>query len=46
MDALRWEPHWQDDRDLGSAKGKIIQLRFHLKNARLYAFQVINQQAQ
>ena len=46
LDALRWEPRWQDDRDLSSAKGKIIQLRFHLKNARLYAFQVINQQAQ
>ncbi len=46
LDALRWEPRWQDDRDLSSAKGKIIQLRFHLKNARLYAFQVINPQPQ
>tara|TARA_Y100001933_G_scaffold55720_1_gene55224 strand:+ start:1274 stop:1534 length:261 start_codon:yes stop_codon:yes gene_type:complete len=46
LDALRWEPRWQDDRDLGSAKGKIIQLRFHLKNARLYAIQVINPQPQ
>ena len=42
LDALRWEPRWQGGRDLGSAKGEIIQLRFHLKNGRLYAFQVIN----
>ena len=35
LDALRWEPRWEDDRELGSAKGEIIQLRFHLKNALL-----------
>ena len=42
IDALRWEPVWQNGNDLSLSKGKIIQLRFRLENAKLYAFQVIS----
>ena len=39
-DKLRLEPQWKDDADLSSLAGKAVRLRFHLKNAKLYSFQI------
>ena len=42
IDALRWEPNWANGRDLAALKGKLVRLRFQLRNAKLFAFQFIN----
>jgi hypothetical protein len=39
-DGLRLQPRWEGQADLGNLKGKAVRLKFHLKNARLYAVQV------
>ncbi|TFG49171.1 MAG: hypothetical protein E4H40_03405 [Candidatus Brocadiia bacterium] len=41
MDELRLTPTWKNDSRLSTLKGRVIRLRFHLKNARLYSFQVL-----
>ncbi|OFX16385.1 MAG: hypothetical protein A2Z18_03340 [Armatimonadetes bacterium RBG_16_58_9] len=38
VDELRLQPKWRDS--LAVLKGQVVQLRFSLKNAKLYAFQV------
>jgi hypothetical protein len=40
VDALRLEPSWKNGKRLSMLKGSVICLRFHLKNARLFAFHV------
>ncbi|MBI4659239.1 MAG: hypothetical protein HY735_10390 [Verrucomicrobia bacterium] len=40
VDGLRLQPRWQRHADLAALKGKVVRLKFHLQNARLYAFQV------
>ncbi len=40
VDELRLRPQWRGQDNLAALKGKVVRLRFHLKNARLYAFQV------
>ncbi|MBM4003800.1 MAG: hypothetical protein FJ295_11005 [Planctomycetes bacterium] len=40
-DSLRYRPTWGTRSDLAALEGKVIRLRFHLQNARLYAFQVV-----
>jgi hypothetical protein len=40
VDELRLQPSWNDGANLSTLKGKVVRLKFHLKNARLYAFQV------
>ncbi len=40
-DGLRLQPRWNTHADLGALKGKFVRLKFHLKNAKLYAFQVL-----
>ena len=39
-DNLRLELKWKGQADLSSLKGKVVRLRFHLRNAKLYSFQV------
>jgi hypothetical protein len=39
-DNLHLEPKWKGQADLSSLEGKVVQLRFHLANAKLYAFQI------
>ncbi len=39
-DELRLQPRWSGGADLAALKGKVVRLKFHLANARLYAFQV------
>jgi hypothetical protein len=39
-DNLRLAPKWKGQADLSSLKGKVVRLRFHLRNAKLYSFQV------
>jgi hypothetical protein len=39
-DELRLQPDWYGEEDLKALKGRMIRLRFRLKNARLYAFQI------
>ena len=39
-DGLRLRPAWSAGKDLSSLGGQVVRLKFHLRNARLYAFQV------
>ena len=45
LDELRWQPQWKHHSDLSDLQGRILQLKFHLRNATLYSFQVCNDQA-
>ena len=38
VDNLRLQPQWHTP--LASLKGRVVRLRFHLKRAKLYAFQI------
>ncbi len=40
VDALRLKPEWKNNKDLSVLKGKTIRLKFYLRNAKLYAFQI------
>ena len=40
VDGLRLQPRWRGDRNLESLVGKVVRLRFCLRNAKLYAFQI------
>ena len=40
VDGLRLQPRWRGDRNLESLVGKVVRLRFRLRNANLYAFQI------
>ena len=40
VDELRLSPEWRESRDLSQLKGKAIQLKFYLHNAKIYAFQI------
>jgi hypothetical protein len=39
IDELRWQPRWKG-ADLSRLKGRTVRLKFTLRNARLYSFQV------
>ncbi len=39
-DGLRLQAQWDKQADLASLRGSLVRLKFHLKNARLYTFQV------
>jgi hypothetical protein len=41
VDQLRMEPQWNAGADLSALKGKVIRLKFHLKNAKLYSFRFL-----
>ncbi len=38
--SVRFEPTWKNRANLAPLKGKTVSLRFVLRNARLYAFQI------
>ena len=40
VDGLRLQPRWRGGRNLESLVGKVVRLRFRLRNAKLYAFQI------
>jgi len=40
IDELRFQPAWKRQKDLSSLTGKVVRFRFHLSNARLFAFQL------
>ena len=40
VDELRLTPTWKNGRRLSTLKGSVIRLKFHLRNARLYSFQI------
>ncbi len=40
LDELRWPPRWKQHTDLSGLRGRIVQLKFHLTDATLYAFQI------
>jgi len=40
QDSLRQPVEWQSHKDLNSLQGKLIRLKLHLKNARLYSFTI------
>jgi hypothetical protein len=40
VDGVAVRPEWHEQRDLSGLKGRAVRFQFHLKNARLYAFQI------
>ena len=40
VDGLQLQPRWRGDRNLESLVGKVVRLRFRIRNAKLYAFQI------
>ena len=40
VDELRLTPTWKNGRRLSTLKGSVIRLKFHLRNAKLYSFQI------
>jgi len=40
VDNLRLKAAWKKHKDLSALKGKVVRIRFRLRNARLYAFQI------
>lgn len=38
---LRLRPRWVDQPDFSLLRGRVARLKFHLGNAKLYAFQVV-----
>jgi hypothetical protein len=40
IDELRWRPRWKEHGDLARLKNQDIRLKFILRNARLFAFEV------
>lgn len=43
VDQLRLQPQWKNNKELSSLKGQTIRLKFYLENAKIYAFQIIQQ---
>ncbi|MCL6502629.1 MAG: hypothetical protein K6T86_08080 [Pirellulales bacterium] len=42
VDGLRVSPRWEGKPDLRALVGQVIRLKIHLKDARLYSFQVLD----
>ena len=40
LHGLRVQPRWEGHTDLNALVGRTVRLRFYLKNARMYAFQI------
>jgi len=40
VDDLRLNITWEGDKNLSALSGEVIQIRFHFRNANLYAFQI------
>lgn len=40
LDELRWQPQWKHQSDLSVIRNKVVRLKFHLRNANLYSFQI------
>lgn len=40
VDALHWRPQWKGHADLSSLRGKVVQLKFNVRAAKIYSFQV------
>jgi hypothetical protein len=40
IDDLRFKPRWKDHQDLTGLKGQVVKLKFRMRNAKLYAFQI------
>ncbi len=41
VDSLRLRPAWTSHKDLAGLIGRMVRLRFHMTDANLYAFQVV-----
>jgi hypothetical protein len=41
VDELRLKPQWNSNKDLSALKGKTVRLKFYLRDAKLYAFQIM-----
>jgi hypothetical protein len=40
QDGLRLQLQWKNQRSLAALRGQIVRLKFHLRNTKLYAFQI------
>lgn len=40
VDEIRFTNQWNDERNLSALKGKVVRLRFRLRNAKLYSFTI------
>lgn len=43
LDELRWQPHWKKHADVAALRGRTVQLKFHLRGATLYSFQIADE---
>ena len=44
-DELRWQPQWKKHTDLSALRNKVVRLKFRLRDAKLYSFQIGGEQA-
>ncbi|MBC7816618.1 MAG: hypothetical protein IAG10_07000, partial [Planctomycetaceae bacterium] len=40
LDELRWQPQWKKYADLSTLRNKVVRLKFRLRDAKLYSFQI------
>ena len=40
VDQLRLQPHWKEEESLSSLEGRLVRLKFRLRKATLYSFQI------
>ncbi|MBC7818202.1 MAG: hypothetical protein IAG10_15045 [Planctomycetaceae bacterium] len=45
LDDLRWQPQWKKHTDLSALRNKAVRLKFRLRDAKLYSFQIGGEQA-
>lgn len=44
-DELRWHPRWKKHADLSALRNKVVRLKFRLRDAQLYSFQISDEKA-
>lgn len=45
VDELRWQPRWRGHTDLSTLRNRIVRLKFRLRDAKLYSFQITRDDA-
>ena len=45
LDELRCQPHWKKHTDLSALRNKVVRLKFRLRDAKLYSFQIGGEQS-
>jgi len=43
LNELRWQPRWKTRAGLSDLRNQLVRLKFHLRDATLYAFQIVGE---